>query len=542
MIRIRMRNSIAFRLFAVTFVVIMLFVGLLLTLLAAGFSSFYEQRQKSDLKNELRQIGREYAMTRQQEGHPGMPPYIAQFESDYFAKAAVLTVRDSAVTTVLMGGSQPRQQIILRSGNGNVRIPSDSEMILVPNPPQQSELEGMMLAAQEWVKNGAALSEVMAEDKTIVYRSLPDSLSAQDAAVHQLIAVTRVSGSDERNGVVLFAVSSLQPVSHAASVFKVLSIYVLGGALVLVLLLAFGYARMVTKPLIRLNALAGRLANPAIQERAGWKRNDEIGELARTLDFLADNWHGTLLELETANEKLRKDIEREKKLEQMRRQFIAGVSHELKTPLSLIGGYAEGLRDNIGSGAKREMYAEVILEEARRMAAIVGDMLDLSHLESGQYSLKLESFHVPELLNEAAERAAALGAAKSIDVVVNLTFDEEERMAAVADRFRIDQVLTNLLTNAVRHTPEGAKIALTAAAEGDDWHIAVYNDGEPIPEEELSRIWGQFYRVDKGRSRESGGTGIGLAIVRQILELHGSRYDARNERKGVAFAFTLRRA
>ncbi|QHT62209.1 HAMP domain-containing protein [Paenibacillus lycopersici] len=538
-----MRTSIAFRLFAVTFVVIMLFVGLLLALLAAGFSSFYEQRQKSDLKAELRQMGREYAMLPQRGGIPGMPPYITQFESDYFAKVAVTTVKNGAIATVLMGGSAPRKQVAFRDGtDGNrLNVPGQSEMILVPNPPLQSEIDGIMFAARQWVNNEAELREVMEEGKTLAYRSTPEVLSSQDASVHQLIAVTRVSGSDARNGVVLFAVASLQPVTHAASVFKVLSVYVLGGALVLVLLLSFGYARIVTKPLIRLNALAGRLANPANAERVRWQRNDEIGELARTLDLLADNWHGTLSELQSANEKLRLDIEREKRLERMRRNFIAGVSHELKTPLSLIGGYAEGLKDNIGSGAKREKYAEVILEETRRMAAIVADMLDLSHLESGQYSLKLESFRLPELLSDAADRAAVLGADKSLVVEANLSPGSEERAMAVADRFRVDQVLTNLVTNAVRHAPEGGRIEVTAAADGDDWHIAVYNEGEPIPEEELRRIWGQFYRVDKARSRESGGTGIGLAIVRQLLELHGSRYGVRNERKGVSFGFTLRR-
>ncbi|NBC67678.1 sensor histidine kinase [Paenibacillus sacheonensis] len=533
------RNSIAFRLFAVTFIVIMLFAGLLLALLAGGFPSFYEQRQKSDVAAEFKQLGKRYAAQESSGGKPGMPAYVTQFDSDYYAKTAVLTVRDGVVTTVLMSGSSPKQSVFFQGGIHGLDGPDGSEMILVPNPPLPSELAGISAAVQEWTKNEDESGKVLRGGHTVVYRS---GAGGGTTTPKQLIAVTPVSSDGARSGTVLLSVSSLQPITHAAAVFKGLSLYVFGAAFIFVLLLAFGYATIITKPLIRLNALAGRLARLDFDVRTRWRRKDEIGELARTFDFLADNLSGTLEELQTANEKLRQDIEREKRLERMRRSFIAGVSHELKTPLSLIGGYAEGLKDNIGSGAKRERYAQVILEETRRMAAIVGDMLDLSHLESGQYSLRREAFSVAELLNGAADRAAALGEARSVRVSVDLPPGEEARMTAVADRFRIDQVLTNLVTNAVRHAPDGGAVELRAAAVDDEWQIVVFNEGEPIPEEELPRIWGQFYRIDQARSRESGGTGIGLAIVRQILELHGSRCGVRNENSGVAFAFTLRRA
>ncbi|WP_317618351.1 sensor histidine kinase [Paenibacillus sp. PL91] len=296
---------------------------------------------------------------------------------------------------------------------------------------------------------------------------------------------------------------------------------------------------MLTRPLRSLNELAGRLASLDFSARIRWRRKDEIGELARTLDFLADNLQGALAELHEANDKLREDIEREKALERMRRDFVAGVSHELKTPLSLIGGYAEGLQDNIGAGAKRERYAEVILDETRRMSTIVGDMLDLSHLEAGQYRLNREPFDASELLKESAERAEALGAERNVRISVSLPEEGDGIVEVAADRFRIGQVLTNLVTNAVRHAPDGGTVTLAASMDGGDWRLSVHNVGDAIPEEELPRIWGQFYRIDKARARESGGTGIGLAIVKQILDLHGSRYDVRNEQGGVTFAFTL---
>ncbi|MBB6637997.1 sensor histidine kinase [Cohnella thailandensis] len=547
--RIPWQRSIAFRLFVVTFVVIMLFVGLLLAALAGGFSSFYERRQKSDI---LEEIGRTAAHYRAYESTggalTGMPPFITRFESEYYSKIALLTIEDGAVTTVLMSGAQQKKQVFLKGDNideeGPVKVPIDSEMILVPDLSVPSELEDMMVAVKVWVQNEGSFRAVIGEGRTIVYSSRGDSTETLGAQSPQLIAVTPISSDGNRSGEVMLAVASLQPVTHAASVFKDLSVYVLGAALVFVLLLAVGYATIVTKPLIRLNALAERLAGLDFGARARWKRKDEIGALAGSLDFLADNLQMTLGELQAANEKLREDIEKEKRLERMRRQFIAGVSHELKTPLSLIGGYAEGLKDNIGSGAKREKYAEVILDETRRMSAIVSDMLELSHLESGQYSLTLEAFDLTELLREAAERAEALGSEKSLTISVIFPQGDSDGTAeaaeAIGDRLRIGQVLTNLVTNAVRHATDGGRIAISAAQDGDHWLIEVYNDGEPIPQEELPRIWGDFYRVDKARSRESGGTGIGLAIVRQILTLHGSRYGVRNETGGVTFGFTLR--
>ena len=242
-----------------------------------------------------------------------------------------------------------------------------------------------------------------------------------------------------------------------------------------------------------------------------------------------------------SNDKLKADIEREKQLERMRRDFIAGVSHELKTPLSLISGYAEGLKDNIGNDAKRVHYAEVILEEAQRMSAIVADMLDLSYLESGRYALDWDVFDLHPLLREAAERAEALGERKKVRVNVAFPETAGESLPVRGDIKRIGQVLTNLLSNAVRHSVECGTVRLGVSVSEDEAEISIHNEGEPIPEEELSRIWVQFYRTDKSRSRESGGSGIGLAIVRQILVLHGSRYGVRNEAGGVTFSFTLKR-
>lgn len=521
------RHSIAFRLFAITFVVIMLFLGVLLAVLAGSFASFYERRQIKDITLELNLIRDHYMESeRSSSAARGFPPSFFRFENDYYATISLVSMENGKTMI-----QREKQKASSEPQGDELPLPP----FISPGPDEQSRK--FYLAFQEWQRNLPAVDKVMNQSKTLVYRShrADSGISGSD----QLIAVAPIETNGSGDGTVLFAISSLQPVIGAAKVIRDFSWYAFGVAFILVPFLAFLYAGILTRPLRSLNDLAGRLASLDFSARIRWRRKDEIGELARTFDFLADNLQGALTELHEANDKLREDIEREKALERMRRDFVAGVSHELKTPLSLIGGYAEGLQDNIGSGAKRERYTEVILDETRRMSAIVGDMLDLSHLEAGQYRLNREPFDASLLLKESAERAEALGAERNIRMTVSLPEEEDGIVEVEADRFRIGQVLTNLVTNAVRHTPDGGTVTLAVSRDGGDWRFSVHNVGDSIPEEELPRIWGQFYRVDKARARESGGTGIGLAIVKQILDLHGSRYDVRNEQSGVTFAFTL---
>lgn len=513
----------------------MLFLGVLLSLLAGSFASFYERRQIKDITSQINLIRDRYVS----EGMPsspegGFPSYFSRFANDYYAQISLVAMEKGRI--FIQRDMQNKSNVVSDSTEPELQ---PGPLLGFMNPGPINDHSGNFLPTfVEWQKDGQAFDRVMKLRETLVYRT--EGVGPLKIGGDQLLAVAPIKTDGFGSGTVLFAVSSLQPVIGAASAIQDFSWYAFGVAFLLVPVLAFLYAGILTKPLRSLNELAGRLASLDFSARIRWRRKDEIGKLARTFDFLADNLQRALAELHEANDKLREDIEKEKALERMRRDFVTGVSHELKTPLSLIGGYAEGLQDNIASGAKREKYVEVILDETRRMSAIVGDMLDLSQLEAGQYRLNREPFDAAELLRESAERADALGAERNVRVELSsLPAEGDEIVEVAADRFRIGQVLTNLVTNAVRHAPEGGTVTLAASREGGEWRFSVHNEGDPIPEEELSRIWGQFYRLDKARTREGGGTGIGLAIVKQILELHGSRYEARNERGGVTFDFTL---
>ena len=243
-----------------------------------------------------------------------------------------------------------------------------------------------------------------------------------------------------------------------------------------------------------------------------------------------------LARLRDETERLQRDIEEKEKIDAMRRDFLTGVSHELKTPLALICGYAEGLRDNVNEDAEsRTYYSEVILDEAERMNRLVRQITDLHELEFGKDTLSIETFELTALIQGVIE---ALGTVVK-EAQATITFEPAGPCPVRGDPFRIEEVVTNYLTNAIHHVNGERRIEVSLEDRGERVAVHVYNDGEPIPEEDHERIWEKFYKVDKARSRAYGGSGIGLSVVKAILDAHGESYGAENVAGGVVFTFTL---
>ena len=294
---------------------------------------------------------------------------------------------------------------------------------------------------------------------------------------------------------------------------------------------------MISKPLLKLNDSASRIASLDFSAKCEVKRSDEIGNLAKTLNFLSDNLHTALTELKRKNKKLEEDIKKEKNLEIMRKDFVAGVSHELKTPISLIEGYAEGLKDNIVEGESRDYYIDVIIDEAKRMGSLVSDMLDLSQLETGNFKLKIGEFLLGDLMLPLHRKYLKLINEAGLSIELNLN----KGIKVNGDIYRLDQVMTNFITNAMKNTPKGGKITIKSTENADFVLIEVINDGKPIEEKDLKNIWEKFYKVDKSRNRQNGGTGLGLAISKNILMLHQSTFGVKNIDGRVDFYFTLKK-
>ena len=220
----------------------------------------------------------------------------------------------------------------------------------------------------------------------------------------------------------------------------------------------------------------------------------------------------------------------------MRTEFLANVSHELKTPIALIQGYAEGLKEGINDDQEsRDFYCDVIMDEAGKMNKLVRNLLDLNQLEFGKDNLRFERFDIRELIGGVLQSSEIMIEQKEAKVI----FNQEEPVYVWGDEFKVEQVVRNYFTNALNHI-EGDKIIEMKLKKHDDKvRISVFNTGKPIPEEDLNQIWDKFYKVDKARTREYGGNGIGLSIVKAIMNSLQQEYGVQNYENGVEFWFEL---
>lgn len=327
----------------------------------------------------------------------------------------------------------------------------------------------------------------------------------------------------------LLAMTSLQPIDEAVGVLRHYYGYVAIAAFLLVVVVSFYYARRIAKPLLRMDAAARRIASLDFEARVPVTTKDEIGSLSASLNEVASLLHAHILRLE-------EDIEREKRLEQTRKAFISGVSHELKTPLSVIESCLYVLKDKPESG-KRDYYFAAMEDELQRMNVLVTDMLELAKYESGTYRMETSFFQIDETVERVAAKLSGDMETKHLHLRLDLFPAEVEGNPA-----RIEQVVVNFLTNAIRYTPHGRQISVTLTEEADTVRLGIENKGAHIPEQQLEKIWDRFYRIEHSRSRDTGGTGLGLAISRQILELHDVPYSARNTADGVLFEFELNKS
>lgn len=295
-----------------------------------------------------------------------------------------------------------------------------------------------------------------------------------------------------------------------------------------------------TNPIVELSDITNKMARLDFSQKYRIAdTDDEINELGKNINTMSDKLEGTIKQLRENNSELEKDIEEKSKIDEMRKQFISDVSHELKTPIALIQGYAEGLLENVNTDDEsRKFYAEVILDESNKMDTLVKQLLELMKLEYGKREFNNETFNIVELINEVIRKCKVMIEEKNITI----DFEANKPVMVNADDFYIEQVVTNYFTNAIKHTIEvnkEKKIKITIEEKDNKIRVSVFNTGNPIPEEHLNKIWGRFYKEDTSRNRTDGGTGIGLALVKAIMNNYKNDYGVINKENGVEFYFEL---
>ncbi len=307
-------------------------------------------------------------------------------------------------------------------------------------------------------------------------------------------------------------------------------------AVIVCAVIIYMVTRKVTNPILQLADISKLMANLDFEAKFQSKGENEIDLLGEHMNQLSETLERTISELKSANNELKIDIEKKTEIDEMRKEFISNVSHELKTPIALIQGYAEGLQECINDdAASREFYCEVIMDEADKMNQLVKNLLTLNQLESGSGQVVFERFNLMEVIDGVVNATAILREQSGISLEVH-------GFGAVyvwADEFKTEQVLTNYISNAIHYVSGEKKIEIRVQPGAQVVRVEVFNTGNHIPEKDLEHIWDKFYKVDKARTREYGGNGIGLSIVKAIMDSFHRACGVRNVEHGVEFWFEL---
>ncbi len=302
-------------------------------------------------------------------------------------------------------------------------------------------------------------------------------------------------------------------------------------------LLSSYISRKFTEPIVQLNDITKKMANLDFSEKYRISDTDnEINNLGKNINQMSDKLETTIEQLRANNSELERNIEEKSKIDEMRKQFISDVSHELKTPIALIQGYSEGLIENVNTDEEsRKFYAEVIRDESNKMDVMVKKLLELMKLEYKERKFNDEEFDLREVIKEEIRRQTVVVK----DDKITIDFDDKKTIRVFADQECIEQVINNYLTNAIKHCEEknGEKkiIIRTEKVSKDKIRVFVYNTGEKISKDNIEKIWGRFYKIDTSRNREAGGTGIGLALVKAIMNNYNNDYGVENFDDGVEF-------
>ncbi len=315
-------------------------------------------------------------------------------------------------------------------------------------------------------------------------------------------------------------------------VLPVLACAVLGASF----LASWLYSYIITEPVLKISRISQEMSELKLDWQLGSPRPDELGKLEGSLHFLSQKLAAAISDLQSANEKLTEDIAHEKALEQARLDFFSAVSHELKTPITIIKGQLEGMLLGVGVYKDHGKYLARALEVANMLERMVQELLTVSRLETSQGSGdRAERFDCVKLVQGYLGSQEDLAAQKGLEVHCSLP----EEVFISGNQLLIEKVFSNLIGNAVKYTPQGGEIFLSACEKQGKYEFSVENTGAHIPEESFPKLFDAFYRVEQSRNRSTGGSGLGLYIVQKILAQHGSECTVENTEKGVRFSFLL---
>ncbi|HDR7848938.1 HAMP domain-containing sensor histidine kinase [Bacillus toyonensis] len=335
----------------------------------------------------------------------------------------------------------------------------------------------------------------------------------------------------------LVVFATFQPIDEASQVLVRFLPYISIIVLVIGLGSAYLYSRFITKPLIYINEGAQKMANLDFSEKIEVRSMDELGELSNSLNDMSINLKQAIFDLQKANLQLKSDIEKEREIETKRREFFAIVAHELKTPLTVMKGYSEGMIYNIGPYQNRDQYLKKNYQIIENLEQLVREILSMSKLEQHTFKLQLEEVDLSKSIDRITKNLEFFASQKSIQIKKEVDSD----IIVHTDCILLEKACKNIIHNAIMYSPYNEKvyIQLTKNSKHNNIQMRVINTGVKIKEEDIQHIFKPFYRIEKSRNRNTGGSGLGLYIVKQIFESLCITYSMSNTKQGVQFLITI---
>ncbi|WP_330391943.1 HAMP domain-containing sensor histidine kinase [Acetitomaculum ruminis] len=410
---------------------------------------------------------------------------------------------------------------ICTSGNLSMLVVSSSMNVIRTSAANTKSLIGQFTyTLKAYYANGQS-------DKEYFVAKIKDA----NSGVEYLILFSTIS-----EDTYLFLSSPIQSIRESVQLSNKFLKYTCLVALILSGILIIIISRKITTPILEITEISKRMTKLDFEAKYTSGGKNEISILGENINKLSETLETTISELKTANNELERDIEKKEKIDSMRKEFLSNVSHELKTPIALIQGYAEGLKECVNNDDEsKDFYCDVIMDEAGKMNNMVRKLLTLNQLEFGNDVVSMERFDIIELIKGVIMSTEILRRDNGIELI----FNEKEPIYVWADEFKTEEVVTNFLSNAINHAKYQKVIEIKAIVKEDGVRISVFNTGDNIPKEDLDRIWDKFYKVDKARTREYGGSGIGLSIVKAIMDSFHKDFGVINYENGVEFYFEL---
>lgn len=470
----------------------------------------------------------------------------ADMENISTAKGISVLVVDSSWCTIYVstqGDDSMMERLRMSIFNGDIFKNNDSQD-KAPEPKDQEDDSDNPADKDDKKEHRKRLEDIidmsgtsLVENRTII--SSNDNYTLQKVYDERLGDYYLEIWGTLDNGYSIILRTPIQGIKDNVNISTTLIKYVGGAILAVGIIAAFVVSTYITRPIKQLSNIAEKMSEMDFNARYEGSDKGEIGLLGKSMNNMSEKLEQNIAELKKANLELKKDIDKKEKLEIMRTDFLSNVSHELKTPIALIQGYAEGLKEGITDDPESmEFYCDVIMDEANKMNTMVKRLLTLNQIEFGNDEPEMERFDINELIASVADANAIRAGQKNMSIVFD---NRNEHNFVWADEYKTEEVLTNYISNALNHCDgkRAIEVRTEKSENGGTITVIVYNSGKNIADEDLERIWEKFYKTDKARTREYGGNGIGLSIVKAIMDSMGQEYGVRNVSDGVEFWFNL---